>query len=100
MTDNSSITDCMGTFSSEGSSDPFCGCSDAKKPWRAMAAKYGAGIIALCAICCAVPPLLIALGLMGITSAAYFSAGLQVALIVSVMLGLGYLWIRYVKKNR
>lgn len=100
MTDASSIADCSGTCSPKGSSDPSCGCSGAGKFQTGKAVKFGAGFIVLCAFCCAVPPVLIALGLIGITTGAYLSAGSTGALIVSALLGLGYLVRNYVKKKR
>ena len=100
MTDASSIADCTSTCSTKGSNDGSCGCSGVRKPHAAKALKFGAGFVALCAICCAVPPALIAVGLIGITTGAYLSAGATVAFIVLALLGLGYLSMTYLKKKR
>jgi hypothetical protein len=100
MTDGTSIADCTGTSSPSGHSDPSCSCSVTIKPKRTKVAKFGAGFLALCAICCAVPPALIALGFVGAIAGAYLSAGLTMALIVLTLLGLTYLSISYVKKKR
>lgn len=100
MTDASSIADCNGACTPKGSSDPSCGCSGAGKTQKAKALKFGAGFISLCAICCAVPAVLIALGLIGVTTGAYLSAGATVALIVIAVLGLGYLAMIYLKRKR
>ncbi|WP_298856942.1 hypothetical protein [uncultured Sulfitobacter sp.] len=100
MIDASSIADCTGTCSPKGSSDPSCGCAGARKSQTVKTVKFGAGFFVLCALCCAVPPVLIALGFIGITTGAYLSAGSTVALIVSALLGLGYLLVNYVKSKR
>ncbi|GAA6188819.1 hypothetical protein NBRC116596_18820 [Litorivita sp. NS0012-18] len=99
MTAKSSNSDCGDTCSLDGASGPSCGCSAGKASRRAKRAKYGAGFIAFCAMCCAVPPVLIAFGLVGVTTGALLSAGIEAALIVAAILALGYLLIKYVKKN-
>ena len=93
------IADCTGTCSSNGSSDPSSNCAAVRKSKGFRAVRLGAGFLTLCAICCVVPPVLIALGFLSISTAAYFSAGSTVALIVLAALGLGYLSVRYVKKK-
>lgn len=100
MTNTSSNVGCSDICKLKGSVDQTCGCSKAKSSGKAKAAKYGAGFITLCALCCAVPPALIALGFMSITTGAYFSAGSTVALVVLGVLGLSYLLIQYVKRKR
>jgi hypothetical protein len=100
MTNGPSIADCSGTCSPKGSADPSCGCSGVRKFQTAKVLKAGVGFIALCAICCALPSALIALGFIGITTATYLSAGSTAALIVLALLGLGYLTMKYVKKKR
>lgn len=100
MSETPSIIDCSVPCSPNRSVDPSCGCSTAKNPRKDKTAKYGARFVTLCAICCAVPPALIALGFISISTGAYLSAGSKVAFIVLVALGLGYLLIQYVKKKR
>ncbi len=99
MTDASSIADCNGACSSKGPTDLSGDCSGVRKPQIAKALKFGAGFIALCAICCAVPAALIALGIIGVAAGAYLSAGATVALIVLAVSGLGYLAMIYLKKK-
>lgn len=100
MTNTSSSLGCSNICTPKGSADQTCGCSKAKSSGKANIAKYGAGFITLCALCCAIPPALIALGLISITTGAYFSAGSTVALVVLGVLGLSYLLMQYVKRNR
>ena len=99
MTNTSTDVGCGSFCKPMGSVDQTCSCSKAKSSGEAKAAKYAAGFITLCALCCAVPPAFIALGLMSITTGAYFSAGSTVALVVLGVLGLSYLLIRYVKRK-
>jgi len=100
MTNTSANVGCSDICSPKGSVDQTCNCSKSKSSGKAKAAKYGAGFITLCAFCCAVPPAFIALGLMSITTGAYFSAGSTVALVALGVLGLGYLLMHYVKRKR
>lgn len=100
MTNTSSNVGCSSICSPKGSVDPSCHCSKAKSPRKAKAAKYGAGFITLCGLCCIVPPALVALGLMSITAGAYFSAGSTVVLVILGVLGLSYLLMQYIKRKR
>lgn len=100
MTDTSSATDCTVNCSPKGSSDLPCACAGATKTRKTKTAKYLAGFVTLCAICCAAPPVLVALGLIGFASGAYLGTGLEVALIAFAVLGIGYLLMKYIKKKR
>lgn len=57
--------------------------------------RYGAGMITLCAVCCAVPPVLIALGVIGVATGAYLSLGLKTALGVAILLAIGWVVVLY-----
>ena len=100
MTGPSSIADCTGTCPPKGSSDPSCRGPGARPSRPARAAKFGAGFVALCAICCAIPPALVGLGLIGITTGAYLSSSATLALIILALTGLGYLSKIYLGKTR
>ena len=100
MTNSSAKVSCSNICTPKGSAEQPCDCSQAKSSGKAKAAKYGAGFITLCALCCAVPSASIALGLMSITTAAYFSAGSTVALVALGVLGFGYLLVQYLKRKR
>lgn len=100
MTNKSAIAGCSNICVSKGSSELTCKCSMANRSGKAEAAKYGAGFITLCALCCAVPAASIALGFMSVATAAYFSAGATVALVAVGVLGSGYLLAQYLKRKR
>jgi len=99
MTDTTSKVRCRKICTPKGSVDQNCDCSWPKSSRRSKAIKYGAGFITLCALCCAVPPALIALGFVSIATGAYIGAGATASLVVFGVLGLGYLLMHYVKKN-
>jgi len=100
MTNTSSNISCSNICTPKETVDQTCGCSKPKTPGKAKAAKYGAGFLTLCALCCSFPPAFIALGFMSISTGAYFSAGSNVVLVVLGALGLSYLFMQYVKRNR
>ncbi|MEO9821294.1 MAG: hypothetical protein ABJF79_13100 [Paracoccaceae bacterium] len=100
MTNTSAKIGCSDICSPKGTVDQTCSCSKTTSLGKAKAAKYGGGFIALCALCCAVPPAFIALGLMSVTTGAYFSAGSTVALVALGILGFSYLLMQYVKRKR
>ena len=100
MTNTSFNVGCRDICTPKGSIDQTCDCSPARRSGKVTTLKYLAGFISLCALCCAVPPALIALGLMSVTFGAYFSAGSTAALVVLGVLGLGSLLIQYLKRKR
>ena len=90
MTKTPQTTTCAVTCNA----DPSCECAKtSKKPL-----KYGAAFVGLCALCCAIPPALVGLGLMTLTTGTYLSFGLTVTLVVIGTLGVGYLLLKY--RNR
>lgn len=100
MAKTTSNSDCNDICTPRGLADPSCGCAGTKPSGKPKRTKYVAGFITLCAICCAVPPALVAIGFTSLATGAYLSAGFAVALIVLAGLGLGYLSVQYVKQKR
>ncbi len=100
MTNTSSPNACRLPSSSKGSADPGCGCAPAGKQPKTKTAKNFAGFVTLCAICCAVPPVLVAFGVIGIATGAYLSTGVEVLIVILAMMGLGLLLMKFVKKKR
>lgn len=98
MTDTSSNTRCGNTCAPKGIATRSCDCSSAKTPLGVKSAKYGAGVLALCGLCCAVPPALIALGFVSIATAALLGTGMKVAIAALVVLGLGSLLAPYLSQ--
>lgn len=84
----------------ETSSPPTCGCSNTPEPTKAKKAKYFVGFLTLCAIGCVVPPVLAGLGLISVATGAYLGKGIEVVLVGSALLGLGFLLIQFVQKKR
>lgn len=85
--------------SSSGSTEPACGCAGADQPRKTKTKKYFARFITICAIACAVPPTLAAVGLIGVATVAYLGKGIEAVLIVLALMGLGFLLIQFVKKR-
>ena len=100
MTDAATITDCTGACSPKGPRVSSCACARTKQLRTAKVLKIGAGFVALCALCCAVPATLIALGVIGVVTGAYLSSGLTTALIAPGVFGIGYLVVTRTKKKR
>lgn len=85
-----------------GSPDPDnnCGGGCGKKPASMKIAKPMASFIALCAVCCAIVPVLAAAGLIGTVTGVYISKGIEAFLISVGLIGFGYIVMRFVRKRR
>lgn len=100
MADNSCTNFCTPPLSPNATSDQGCDCAPVARQSKSKTPKYFASFVTLCAIGCAVPPILAALGLIGIATGAYLSSGIEVLLIILALLGLGALLMKFVKKKR
>jgi len=99
MADTSYHCECSSTCSPEVHIEPFCDYTDTRKSWKTTLAKFGAGLITLCAICCTVPSGLLALGLIGISTGAYLGVGLKAAIVVLALFGFAKLLLVFLKKK-
>lgn len=88
-------SDCTDTCTPKGADDPACGCAGGKWRPRARIAGFGAGFVAICVLCCAVPPALIGLGLISVTTGAYFGMGATAALVLLAVVAVAYMVVRY-----
>lgn len=79
--------------------DTTCGCAGSDKPSTSKK-NYVFGFITLCAVGCATPPTLAALGLIGVATGAYVGMWAEVVAVFTVVLGGGYLLAQYVRKKR
>jgi len=77
-----------------------CGCARATKPNVRKTGTYIAGFASLCVIACAAPPLLAALGLVGVATGAFWFGWVEAILFGVAPLGLGVFAVQYVKKRR
>jgi len=77
-----------------------CGCVRAKGPSARKTGAYIAGFASLCVIACAAPPLLAALGLVGVATGAAWFGWVEAVLIAVALIGLGMFAVQYVKKRR
>lgn len=77
-----------------------CGCTGTNQSSGTRTTRNVAGFITLCAIACAIPPTLAALGLIGVATGAFIGKGIEVAVIALALMGLGYVLLQYVKKKR
>lgn len=60
---------------------------------------YMAAFVALCVACCAIPVGLVTFGLIGISTAAVLTTGLEVFLVVILLLGVG-LFLRHYHRSK
>ena len=79
---------------------PSCACPPKPKISPKGIAKFGAFVISLCAICCAVPAGLIAVGFVGVATGAALGFGLQITAAALAVLALGYLLVKYLRRTR
>jgi len=79
--------------------DTTCGCAGSDNS-SSSKKKYVFGFITLCAVGCATPPILVALGLIGVVTGAYIGIWAEVAVVFAIVLGGGFLLAQYVKKKR
>ncbi len=79
--------------------DAACGCAGSDKPPSSQK-KYVFGFITLCAIGCAVPPTLAALGLIGAATGAYLGKWVEAAVVLALVLGCGFLFAQYLRKRQ
>lgn len=61
---------------------------------------YLAGYLTICALCCAVPYVFVALGVMSVSTGAYFGRALEVLLVFGVLTLLGYFTWRAFKTDK
>lgn len=79
--------------------DKPCGCTVSNQPF-AHKKKHAFGFITLCAVGCAVPPTLTSPGFIGAATGAYFGMWVEGAVILAIMVGGGYLFVKYMKKRQ
>ena len=91
--------DCETTCTPKLDSNNTCGCSSSATSAKTRISKFAATFVALCIACCALPAGLIALGLVGLTTAAYLTTGLELTLVLMAMLGLVAI-LRHYKKSK
>ena len=96
MPDASPKSDSTTTCSTSCRTDQSCDCSSPDKP---RVFKLGLGFVALCVACCAIPTALIAFGVIGVTTGALLTTGLESALILLGLIGLGYFMRAYVRQR-
>ncbi|MEY8120805.1 hypothetical protein AB9F26_21685 [Falsihalocynthiibacter sp. BN13B15] len=80
--------------------DKACGCAGADKPSSSRAKKHVFGFITLCAVGCAVPPTLAALGFIGAVTGAYIGMWVEVVAVFAILSGGGFIFAQYVKKKQ
>lgn len=77
-----------------------CGCERQKTPTGSNSKKYFAGFITLCAIGCAIPPTLAAVGFIGVATGAYMGKVVEAAVLTAILLGIGLLLVQYIRKRK
>lgn len=77
-----------------------CGCTGAKQSNGTQITRNAVGFITLCAIACAIPPALAALGLVSVATGAYIGRGIEAAIIALIIIGLGYVLVQFMKKKQ
>lgn len=77
-----------------------CRCIESGQSSESGTTKKVVGFISLCAIACAVPPTLAALGLVSVATGAFIGRGIEVAVGALALIGLAYLLVQYAKTKR
>jgi hypothetical protein len=77
-----------------------CGCSGTSQEKKANAKKYATGFVTLCAIGCAIPPILAATGMIGVATGVYVSNGIEATLIALGLMGVAFYLARFLRKKQ
>ena len=77
-----------------------CGCAGTTQDKKAKTKKFAAGFVTLCAIGCAIPPILAATGMIGVATGVYVSNGVEAALIALGLLGVTLYLVSYFRNKR
>lgn len=82
------------------SGETGCGCSAQTTTTSSKRPKYIAGVVSLCMIACAIPPVLAAFGLVSVATGAWFGRGIEVVITSLALFGFAYFLLQYARTRR
>ena len=77
-----------------------CGCSSQGKLTGLKTPKIVTGMVGLCVVACAIPPLLTMLGLVSVATGAWLNKGIEGVLIGVALSGLAYFLMQFAQARR